>query len=232
MPEHTPDRRNATNWNEIVRKHLPPLDLPQKEAEEVITELAVHLEDVYEEGIAQGQSPSQARQTALDEIARPQTLVNDIARAKHQEGIMNTRTKHFWLPGLVNLATSMVSLAVVIAFAQPRVYFGQHAATTLYVYWLAILPLCGAAAAWLSRRLGGDRLACLASSQFTSGAWLVCFCFVFTVSMFFERNRVLTFTSFLLFTGNWVLLPGAAMLLGALPFLRSSGRAGTLVGRS
>jgi hypothetical protein len=69
MPDHT-----QIDWIALVRKHLPPLDLPQKEAAEVIAELAVHLEDVYEQRIAQGQSPSQARQAALDEVARPQTL--------------------------------------------------------------------------------------------------------------------------------------------------------------
>lgn len=209
------------DWKALVRENLHPLDLPEELADEVIAELAAHLEDLYEEQIAQGLSASEAEQTVLNEIANSDQLARNIQRVRHTEGTMNTRTKHFWLPGLVNLATSMVSLAVVIAFAQPRVYFGQHAATTLYVYWLAGLPLCGAAAAWLSRRLGGDRMACLASSQFTSGAWLVCFCFVFMVSIFVERNRVLTLTSFLIFTWNWVLLPGTAMLLGALPFLRN-----------
>jgi hypothetical protein len=207
------------DWKALVRKHLHPLDLPEDLAEEVIAELAAHLEDLYEEQIAQGLSASEAQQTALNEIANSHPLARNIQRAKYTEGIMNARTKHFWLPGLVSLGTSMLALFFATVYAQPRVYFAQHQETTLYLPWLAVLPLCGAAGAWLSRRSGGDRLACFASSQFTSAAWLSCFCFVFLVSMFLEGDRALTLTSFLLFTFNWVLLPGGALLLGALPFL-------------
>jgi hypothetical protein len=138
---------------------------------------------------------------------------------------MNTRTKHFWLPGLVSLTTAMLSLMCFTILVQPRLYVAHNVAATFYWPWLAVLPFCGAAGAWLSRRLGGDRMACLASTQFTSAAWLCCFCFVFVVSMFFQGDRALTFASFLLFTFNWVFLPGTALLLGALPFLRNSGEA-------
>ena len=145
---------------------------------------------------------------------------------------MNARTKQLWLPSLVSLTTAMLSLMAFTLFGvQPHLYYAHRAVTTLYFPWLAVLPLCGAAGAYLSRRAGGERITCLASSLFPAAALLAVFCFILFVSIFVETDRVLTLSAFALFVWNWVFLPGAALLLGALPFLRNQCGTDTLVRR-
>jgi|SRR5580700_1508840 hypothetical protein len=208
------------DWISLVRERLHPLDLPENERREVINELAAHLEDLYEEQIGNGISQSQARESAMKEVDCWHPLAKDIQRAKLKEGIMNARTKQLWLPSLVSLTTAMLSLmSFTLLGVQPRLFYAHHAVTTLYFPWLAALPLCGAAGAYLSRRAGGEQLACLASSLFPAATLLACFFFILLDSIF-GTGRALTFSGFLLFVWNWVFLPGTALLLGALPFLR------------
>jgi hypothetical protein len=216
--------RMMKDWSALVRERLLPLDLPAKESQEVVAELAAHLEDMYEEQIGKGLSESEAGEKVMTEVARGRLLAKNIQRAKLKEGMMNTRTKQLWLPSLVSLTTAMVSLMfLTLLGVQPRLFYAHfslahHAVTTLYLPWLAALPLCGAAGAYLSRRAGGERFMCLASSLFPAAALLGCFCFVLLDSIF-GTGRAITPAGFLLFVWNWVFLPGSALLLGALPFL-------------
>ena len=42
------------DWKALVRGRIGSLDLPQAARDEVIAELAAHLEDIYEEQVAAG----------------------------------------------------------------------------------------------------------------------------------------------------------------------------------
>jgi hypothetical protein len=209
------------DWNALVRDRLLPLDLPPHAAQEVITELAAHLEDLYEEHIGEGLSKPEAEEKALNEVIRWRPLAQDIHRAKDKEEIMNPRAKQLWLPSLVSLTTAALSpMAFPLFGLQPRLYYAHHAETTVYFPWLAVLPLCGAAGAYLSRRAGGERSARLTSSLFPAIAVLTCLGLILVTSIVVEKNRLGMWTTFALLVFNWVLLPGAALLLGALPFMR------------
>ncbi len=103
---------NVTNrWIKLVREHLLPLDLPANDREEIVSELAAHLEDLYEEKLGQGISEREAAEAVANEVVRWRSLATRIQRAKLKEEIMNDRTKHFWLPGLVSLTLAMILLA-------------------------------------------------------------------------------------------------------------------------
>jgi hypothetical protein len=54
---------------------------------------------------------------------------------------------------------------------------------------------------------------------------LAVFCFVLPVSVLIERNRFVMQHPlyFLLAMASWTLIPGSALLLGAVPFLRRAG---------
>jgi hypothetical protein len=208
------------DWIALVRDRLYSLNLPENDRQEVINELAAHLEDLYEEEIAKGLSQSEARERVTQEVEDWRPLARDIQRTKLKEEIMNPRTKQLWLPSLVSLTPAMLSLmSFTLLGVQPHLFYAHHAVTTVYFPWLAALPLCGAAGAYLSRRAGGDQLACLVSSLFPAATLLACFFFILLDSIF-GTGRALTFSGFLLFVWNWVFLPGTALLLGALPFLR------------
>jgi hypothetical protein len=57
------------DWQEIVRPRLTPLGLNAKREEKVISELAGHLEDLYEDLVRQGKSESEAAEFALSTAA-------------------------------------------------------------------------------------------------------------------------------------------------------------------
>jgi|HubBroStandDraft_6_1064221.scaffolds.fasta_scaffold00018_105 hypothetical protein len=219
-----PDRF-TNDWTNLVREHLHPLRLPASQQQEVIAELAAHLEDLYDQQIQHGLSESEARERVINEVIQWRPLAQDIQRSKFKEGTMNqgrmnARTKQLWLPGLVSLLAAMLSLtAVLLLGVQPHIYYAHQAATTFNFQWLAALPLCGAVAAWLSRRAGGGLLTCLASSLFPVMAFLACFCIIFLGATILGSERALGPSAFVLFMWNWVFLPGTPLLLGALPFL-------------
>jgi hypothetical protein len=54
------------NWNHIVREHLAVLRLPPEREIEIVEELALHMEAVYEAALADGlvASPSFSRVTS------------------------------------------------------------------------------------------------------------------------------------------------------------------------
>jgi hypothetical protein len=94
-------------------------------------------------------------------------------------------------------------------------------AVVLYLPWLFALPLFGAAGAYSSRRVGGHNLACLGAALFPSVIMLCLFSLILPVALIvdqpFTSLRLVAYAVSIL---NWVVLPGLALLLGAMPFLR------------
>lgn len=56
------------NWRVFVRSQLPPLNLSAEREIEIVEELAVQLESIYEQARARGAGDEEARQLALNEI--------------------------------------------------------------------------------------------------------------------------------------------------------------------
>ncbi len=206
------------DWNKVVRERLSLVDLTPDEQKEIIAELAGHLEDLYEQCRRQGMSESQAVRRTTDEISNPARLARTIRRAKHQEGNMNDRTKHLWLPGLASLIAAAVLLVLEIRLGIRDSFIHLPLAMTAIFPWLANMLLSGGVAAYLSRRGGGTRLARLTSALFPAGVFFLCFCLVF-VARLFETDPFITLSAFAIAACNWVLVPGVALVLGALPFL-------------
>ena len=139
---------------------------------------------------------------------------------------MNYRTKSLWLPGLASLSTAAIALSIVNhSGVQPKlVWYGPMVGLELYFPWLMMLPLFGALAAYLSRRAHGEVQARLAAALSPVIFLFGVFCTLLMFTGMIERHvhwRALP-VMFGLTILNWVLIPGAALLLGALPFLRSS----------
>jgi len=132
------------------------------------------------------------------------------------KGRMNARTATFWLPALISLVTAMAILALAAYIGlQPRFVARGSATTVLYVPWLLMLPLCGAAGAHLSRRSGGGRFAQLAAGLFPLIAITILACFLGLIGQFvFAEPHTFHFLSAVLLG---VILPGIALLVGAVP---------------
>jgi hypothetical protein len=85
---------------------------------------------------------------------------------------------------------------------------------------LLMLPLCGAAGAYLSRRGGGERLACLAAGLFPVIAMTsLVGVLALTGKFVYAKPQSLYFWMAVLLGA---ILPGVALLLGALAFAKAS----------
>lgn len=131
---------------------------------------------------------------------------------------MNSRTKQFWLPSLVSLTTAMGSLMILILISlQPR-FLGRTPLQMVLLPWLALLPFCGAAGAYLSRRGGAHLLARVVSGLFPM---IVLFC---VVGILMVTRLIVLARPHLPFISIWIalgiILPSAALLVGTAPFLK------------
>lgn len=224
------------DWKAVVVSHLKGIDLDASAQKEVVAELADHLEDRYEQFLAQGMIEADAHRLTLDEAPDWPRLVGDITRSKRREDPMNRRSRILWLPGLVAFSTASILLMILqrltvwrptlllslerIAGFRPT-FWWKDQVDVIYLCWWILLPLCGAAGAYLSRRAGGTRFACIAASLFPSIVMLCIFCFVLPVSLVIDKNTVVRQHPiyFVLAMVNWTMVPGLALILGALPFL-------------
>lgn len=213
------------DWRALVRERLRGRALTDDQQNEVVTELAAHLEDLYDEQRTLGASESQAIHLALDEVSDWRQLERKIRRSKHQEGYMNDRTRTLWLPGLVSLTAAMGMLMLMnrLGIKPTILWYRSRFALEFYLPWLLCLPLFGGLGAYLSRRSLGQFKMRLAAALFPAIAIFGLFCFGITTSLMVERRMVWhAFPgAFALMVFTWVLLPGAALALGALPFLRN-----------
>jgi len=225
------------DWKSIVHSNLKELNLHLPEQDEITAELANHLEDLYEQFQAQGLCEPEAFGLAMEETKDWKKLAKSIARAKRKEGEINRRTKMLWLPGLVAFATASILLIALerAVMSRPALLTTLEHATSLrptfwwreqvfaiYLCWWILLPLSGAAGACLSRRESGRRLACVAASVFPAIVVLCIFCFVLPVNIVLEKNTSAMQHPlyYVIAMVNWMMVPGLALILGALPFLR------------
>lgn len=213
------------DWKRIVRERLGVLGADSAQRKEIVSELACHLEDVYEDQRAQGCSETEAIAYALDGIAGGRKLGRRIQNSK--EGEMNGRTRKFWLPGFISIGAACVLLAVVAQLSYlPRVILlRSELATLVYPVWVLGQMIPGALGAYFSRRAGGDRLARLTAGLFPV---IVMFAGIFVVLLVqallhgradFGRVDTPMLLRALVAT---ILIPAGVLLLGALPFLRDT----------
>lgn len=77
------------DWRAIARKKLGPLGLEAKRQEEIVLELAGHLEDLYSDALRQGRSHAEALHSAFDAASDWNELRREIELAVNEEVAMN-----------------------------------------------------------------------------------------------------------------------------------------------
>lgn len=208
-----------------LQQRLGRLRLSPHAEEEVISELAEHLEDAYNSHLATGIISEEAEMRALREIPDGRKLARKIQHAKRGEENMNNRTKQFWLPALVTslLGTGLLAIFQYAGMRPIVLRTPVEQFTTLYFPWLLSLPAFGFLGAFWSRRAGGAIPTRLFAGSFLSLIYFaVPWLFVpIAMLMDHETPHMVPFTWFLL---NWAVLPGLALLLGALPAAMFSGK--------
>ena len=216
------------DWTQLVRERLGALGIDAEREEEVVAELAGHFEDAYEGCLERCATPASAFACAFGEVSNWSRLSREIRRATGEDP-MNERTKNLWLPGMVMLFFSSVLLMYVTHYGPLPVFvwIDPRVPLLLYVPWLVTLPLFGALGAYWSRRAGGRARTRILAGVFPVLMLAAVFFVVLPIAIIFEGHgwRILQLKAFVAFTLGWVLIPGAALLLGALPFLRNHANA-------
>ena len=215
------------DWQNRVRERLEPCGLPPAIHEEVVSELADHLEETYDDARSAGLTEAAAVELALQEVTDWRVLAANIRRARSQEDPMNTRTKSLWLPAMVNLLGAMGLLMLMQKMGlQPRLLWvtaaeGQFA-LAFYLPWLITLPLFGAAGAYMARRAQGGSSACLAASLSPGLTLIALIALLAPWGLSIDGLSVYRLVSIAAGLLTWGVLPAIALLLGALPFLGES----------
>ena len=211
------------DWKRLVRERIAPSAPPASVHEDVVRELAAHLEETYEAARSRNLNEPAAIHLALQEVADWHALAAAIHCAESQENPMNHRTKSLWLPALLTLLGASVSLmATQFLGLQSRLVWIHGMGITLYWPWLAGLPLCGALGAYLSQRAHGPLRARLAAGLSPALIMLIVMLLILPWGLALDGLHFLTLVSFGFGLANWVALPAFALLIGALPFLRES----------
>ena len=212
------------DWQKLLREKLVAVAMSRSQRENLVAELATHLEDLRAELLDSGVAEPELTAQCLQQLNDGQQIAAAATRSQIWEGAMNRRTRTLWLPGLVTLTMASVSLMVIqlFTFSRPRVHWVDGGAVAVGMVWLFSLLPCGALGAYLSGRAGGSRSSSMAASLFPSLIMLAVFCLVLPIGIFVERNLYIIHHPgyFGLALLVWTVAPGTALLLGAVPVLR------------
>ncbi len=210
------------DWNSLIEKRLGKLKLPKSQREEVVNELAAHLEDLADDENVRGACETESTVASHYESIDWSNLARNIQKSKRNDYSLNSRSKTFWLPALVTLTAVQIFWATLISNSFSAL--ASSVAIPRPVIFLAALPLFGAIGAYLSRRGGGNRTARIVAGIFP---WFVIFALM---SVIFFANFLIGRAPFagyqhlhgwiLLFVG--ALVPTLALLIGTLPFMRGT----------
>lgn len=211
------------DWQKLVRQRLSGLALDAKEKDEVHVELAAHLEESYEALRKKGM-PEQAAVHRSRSQVNWQDLQRQIFIAKRREHTMQKRLHQLWIPGFLTFTLSTLFLMTLQRLGfQPRMVSWSGPGTILfYGPWLLSLVVFGAVGARLSSRAGGSRGTVFLASVFPVLALTAAFLLLFPIDLVVEPilNRPVDFsivaTAILRDGIGWILIPGAALLVGGL----------------
>jgi len=219
-------------WSAIVGARLSALGLDAEREKQIRAELAGHLEDVHAEAVRRGCSEEDAVACALERVPDWTHLAGAIRHADQEEGSMSHDAKTLWLPGMAALGCAAALLVGTSRLLPGSVWIDPGARLPMMAVMLLSYLLCGALGAWWSRRAGGSMAARLVAGVFPLALHASIFVIVVVAAIVensrqpghvpinFQLRAVLPF----------VVIPGIALALGALPFLRDAATAGGRLG--
>ena len=221
------------DWEGFIQERFAEHGSDVPDAEQTISELAAHLEELFAHWCDVGLDQNEAARRALSEVPDWQALFAEISRVRNKEATVNTQMKRILVPGIVALLCSIAGLSGPLRHGLFGEGFNATSTVSLLIYlpWLAMQPLLGICGAYLSNGFGGRR----------NDAWKIWLFGVFTpfvlylqkvlvelllpngpVGTWSEPALVLRywFSCFL----YWVALPSLAFLAGMLIFWTPSQR--------
>jgi hypothetical protein len=211
------------DWQELVRQRLSSLALDAEEKDEVQVELAAHLEESYEVFCREELPEKEAVHRTFEQVADWRDLQRRILIAKRSGYPMQKRVRQLWIPGFLTMALSIVFLVTLQKLGfNARMVSWRDSDIFSYAPWLVSLAFLGALGAYISSRAGGSRGTALLASIFPALALTLAFLLMFPIDLIIEPiigrqvNFGIVATAILRDGIGWILVPGAALLVGGV----------------
>ena len=214
----------------LVRRHLSSLRLDHQRRREISTELAAHLEDAYGAALRSGCTEAEAHARAMAHVPDWSALAMAVQRSVDEDRTMTREAMTVLLPGTTILLAAAMAAALVLysmpadLWLDPRWQVHALAAGLAFLFYVVL----GAIGAAWSRHVGGslgDRVVAgmfpLALHAAVAGPAVGADLLYALSHGVRGQHRGINITNALVIL---LIVPGAAMLLGALPFARRSTR--------
>lgn len=207
-----------------VREQLRGLRLAEYEREDVIAEIADHMEMLMAEYRSEGLNEDTAHRRALSHFGDPRRLLKGIERVK--ENGMKERFHRMWLPAFTVGFLAYLSGWLIARFiAHPRTIEVLGNYYPYYWNWLVLVATIAAIGAWWSRARGGsvrERIVvALAPAEIMASVIAVLLPFSVVVQLWVDHSLPNFVTHPMVFFVGvvWMLHCAIPALIGAAPFL-------------
>lgn len=221
------------DWSALVHHHLASVRVDEERRREISAELAAHLEDAYEGALRSGCTDAEAVARAMERVPDWRALAVAVDQTIDEGTTMTRHARTVFLPGTTMLFMAAAGMSVTLSatpadrWADPRWYVHAIAAGLALLFYLVL----GAIGAVWSRHVGGSPGERLAAGAFPLVLHVAVVGLGVGEDMLFALSRggqgrhlgihLADFTNMILVM---LVAPGAALLLGVLPFARRSAR--------
>lgn len=214
------------DWSALVHRHLASVRVDKQRRREINAELAAHLEDAYDGALRSGCTEAEAVECVMERVPDWRALAVAVERSADEDSTMTRQAMTVLLPGTTMLLAAATGMSFVLSstpadrWLDPRWQVHAVAAGVALLFYLAI----GAIGAAWSRRVGGS-----------PGERLAAGVFPLVLHVAVAGPAVGADVLYALSLGGWgrhldinfphmilvmLVAPGAALLLGVLPFAR------------
>lgn len=218
------------DWSALVHHHLAAVRIDDRRRREMGDELAAHLEDAYDDARRRGCTEADAMACAMARVPDWAALAKAMEDTATEDAIMTRQARTVLVPGTTILLTATVGLSLAF-YATPAVRWldprWQVHALAAAVYFVFYLVLGAIGAAW-SQRAGGSRGERMMAGVFPLVLHAAVAGPAAVADVLYALSHGMAGRLLQINTLNMIVvmlvLPGAALLLGGLPFTRSGPR--------
>jgi len=217
------------DWSALVHRHLASVRVDERRRREISAELAAHLEDVYDGALRSGCTEAEAVACAMERVPDWRALAVAVKRSIDEDTTMTRQAITVLLPGTTILLAAATGMSLVVyaipadRWVDPRWHVHVLAAGLFLFY----LVLGAIGAAW-SRHVGGSPGERLAAGAFPLVLHVAMAGPAVGADMLYAFSRGAVGRHLDINFINMILVmlvaPGAALLLGGLPFARRNAR--------
>jgi hypothetical protein len=218
------------DWYALVRRHLSSVRVDAQRRREISAELSAHLEDAYDAALRSGCTEAEAIARAMEHVPDWSALAVAVQGSADEDSTMTRQAITVLLPGTTIMLAAAMGLAFVVystpaaRWVDPRWQVHALAAGLAFLFYL----LLGAIGAAWSRHVGGSPGDRLAAGVFPLVLHLAVAGPAVGADMLYALSRGVGGVHLGINITNAILIllvaPGAALLLGVLPFARGSAR--------